>query len=143
METHIFSFSLANLSAGKVRSLHMLSGQDTLEAAVIYSYQRAGNAARRSACRRVPGVLRTLRLAGGIIGVRGTAMTTERIEIPSTLPVRSRGQSCCPGEEAFLAKLRDELRTGRYRPSPCRRKLIPKPGGLEAARASKITRPNW
>ena len=32
------------------------------------------------------------------------------------------------GREAFLAKLRDELRTGRYRPRPCRRKLIPKPG---------------
>ncbi len=31
------------------------------------------------------------------------------------------------GSEAFLAKLRDDLRTGRYRPSPCRRKLIPKP----------------
>jgi RNA-directed DNA polymerase len=32
------------------------------------------------------------------------------------------------GREAFLGKLRDELRTGRYRPRPCRRKLIPKPG---------------
>jgi Taurine catabolism dioxygenase TauD, TfdA family len=32
------------------------------------------------------------------------------------------------GSEAFLAKLRDDLRTGRDRPSPCRRKLIPKPG---------------
>ncbi len=32
------------------------------------------------------------------------------------------------GSEAFLVKLRDELRTGRYRPSPCRRKLIPKLG---------------
>ena len=31
------------------------------------------------------------------------------------------------GSEAFLGKLRDDLRTGRYRPSPCRRKLIPKP----------------
>ena len=32
------------------------------------------------------------------------------------------------GEVAFLSELRDELRSGRYRPSPCRRKLIPKPG---------------
>ncbi len=32
------------------------------------------------------------------------------------------------GRETFLGKLRDELRTGRYRPRPCRRKLIPKPG---------------
>jgi RNA-directed DNA polymerase len=31
------------------------------------------------------------------------------------------------GSEAFLGKLRDDLRAGRYRPSPCRRKLIPKP----------------
>lgn len=32
------------------------------------------------------------------------------------------------GEDAFLAKLREELRTGSYRPSPCRRRLIPKRG---------------
>ncbi len=32
------------------------------------------------------------------------------------------------GEEAFLERLRDDLRTGRYQPSPSRRKLIPKPG---------------
>jgi RNA-directed DNA polymerase len=32
------------------------------------------------------------------------------------------------GEDVFLAKLRDDLRTGRYRPSPCRRRLIPKRG---------------
>jgi RNA-directed DNA polymerase len=32
------------------------------------------------------------------------------------------------GSEAFLTRLRAELRAGRYRPSPCRRKLIPKPG---------------
>lgn len=32
------------------------------------------------------------------------------------------------GREAFLQELRDVLRSGRYRPSPCRRKWIPKPG---------------
>ena len=32
------------------------------------------------------------------------------------------------GEEAFLTCLRDDLRRGRYQPSPSRRKLIPKPG---------------
>jgi group II intron reverse transcriptase/maturase len=32
------------------------------------------------------------------------------------------------GSEVFLRGLRDDLRMGRYRPSPCRRKLIPKPG---------------
>src|SRR4051812_19564091 len=32
------------------------------------------------------------------------------------------------GEEAFLEHLRDDLRKGRYQPSPSRRKLIPKPG---------------
>ena len=32
------------------------------------------------------------------------------------------------GREAFLQALRDDLRAGRYQPSPCRRKLIPKPG---------------
>ena len=32
------------------------------------------------------------------------------------------------GSDAFLAKLREDLRTGSYRPRPCRRKLIPKPG---------------
>jgi len=32
------------------------------------------------------------------------------------------------GEAAFLDALRRELREGRYRPSPCRRKLIPKRG---------------
>lgn len=32
------------------------------------------------------------------------------------------------GEDVFLAKLREDLRTGRYRPSPCRRRLIPKRG---------------
>jgi retron-type reverse transcriptase len=32
------------------------------------------------------------------------------------------------GREAFLQELRDDLRSGRYRPSPCRRKWIPKPG---------------
>lgn len=32
------------------------------------------------------------------------------------------------GEAAFLAALYADLRTGRYRPSPCRRKFIPKPG---------------
>ena len=32
------------------------------------------------------------------------------------------------GREAFLQGLRDDLRAGRYRPLPCRRKLIPKPG---------------
>ena len=31
------------------------------------------------------------------------------------------------GSEVFLGKLRNDLRAGRYRPSPCRRKLIPKP----------------
>lgn len=32
------------------------------------------------------------------------------------------------GREAFLQELRDDLRSGRYRPHPCRRKWIPKPG---------------
>lgn len=32
------------------------------------------------------------------------------------------------GEEAFVERLRVELRSGNYRPSPCRRKLIPKRG---------------
>jgi retron-type reverse transcriptase len=32
------------------------------------------------------------------------------------------------GEMRFLEELRIELRTGAYRPSPSRRKLIPKPG---------------
>ena len=32
------------------------------------------------------------------------------------------------GEEAFLQTLRRSLRSGRYRPSPCRRQWIPKPG---------------
>jgi RNA-directed DNA polymerase len=32
------------------------------------------------------------------------------------------------GEEAFIARLRDDLRSGRYQPDPSRRKLIPKPG---------------
>lgn len=32
------------------------------------------------------------------------------------------------GREVFLDGLRDELRSGRFRPSPCRRKWIPKPG---------------
>jgi RNA-directed DNA polymerase len=32
------------------------------------------------------------------------------------------------GAEAFLARLRDDLRKGRHQPSPSRRKLIPKPG---------------
>jgi group II intron reverse transcriptase/maturase len=32
------------------------------------------------------------------------------------------------GEEAWLAGLREELRSGSYRPRPCRRRLIPKPG---------------
>jgi retron-type reverse transcriptase len=31
------------------------------------------------------------------------------------------------GSEVFLAGLRDDLRADRYRPSPCRRKFIPKP----------------
>src|ERR1700678_1117817 len=41
-------------------------------------------------------------------------MTVERIQ---------EGQ----GSEAFLIEVRAYLRSGRYRPSPCRRKLIPKP----------------
>lgn len=32
------------------------------------------------------------------------------------------------GEAAYLQDLRSQLREGRYRPSPCRRKQIPKPG---------------
>ena len=32
------------------------------------------------------------------------------------------------GRVAFLQKLRRDLRAGRYQPSPCRRKWIPKPG---------------
>jgi RNA-directed DNA polymerase len=32
------------------------------------------------------------------------------------------------GESAFLRELRQELREGRYQPSPCRRKMIPKRG---------------
>lgn len=32
------------------------------------------------------------------------------------------------GEHAYLAELRSALRAGTYVPSPCRRKLIPKPG---------------
>jgi RNA-directed DNA polymerase len=32
------------------------------------------------------------------------------------------------GEAVYLDKLKDELRMGRYRPSPCRRKFIPKIG---------------
>ena len=31
------------------------------------------------------------------------------------------------GSEVFLRELRNDLRAGRYRPSPCRRKWIPKP----------------
>jgi group II intron reverse transcriptase/maturase len=39
------------------------------------------------------------------------------------------GRICATtGREAFLQELRDDLRSGRYRPSPCRRKWIPKPG---------------
>jgi group II intron reverse transcriptase/maturase len=39
------------------------------------------------------------------------------------------GRICATtGREAFLQELRDDLRAGRYRPSPCRRKWIPKPG---------------
>jgi group II intron reverse transcriptase/maturase len=39
------------------------------------------------------------------------------------------GRICAAtGREAFLQELRDDLRSGRYRPSPCRRKWIPKPG---------------
>ena len=32
------------------------------------------------------------------------------------------------GSEALLMELRNDLRAGRYRPHPCRRKWIPKPG---------------
>lgn len=32
------------------------------------------------------------------------------------------------GEASFLASLQQQLRAGTYKPSPCRRKLIPKPG---------------
>jgi group II intron reverse transcriptase/maturase len=32
------------------------------------------------------------------------------------------------GEAAFIERLRDDLRSGRYQPDPSRRKLIPKPG---------------
>jgi group II intron reverse transcriptase/maturase len=32
------------------------------------------------------------------------------------------------GREVFLGRIRDELHSGRFRPSPCRRKWIPKPG---------------
>lgn len=32
------------------------------------------------------------------------------------------------GEAPFLETLQQQLRTGSYKPSPCRRKLIPKPG---------------
>ncbi len=32
------------------------------------------------------------------------------------------------GEEAYLGEVQQSLRSGAYRPSPCRRKLIPKPG---------------
>ena len=32
------------------------------------------------------------------------------------------------GTEAFITRLRDDLRAGRYKPRPCRRKWIPKPG---------------
>lgn len=32
------------------------------------------------------------------------------------------------GEQAFVHELRQKLRDGSYRPSPCRRKMIPKPG---------------
>jgi retron-type reverse transcriptase len=32
------------------------------------------------------------------------------------------------GEDAYLGELRKALRRGTYVPSPCRRKLIPKPG---------------
>jgi RNA-directed DNA polymerase len=32
------------------------------------------------------------------------------------------------GEAPFLGNLQQQLRTGSYKPSPCRRKLIPKPG---------------
>jgi RNA-directed DNA polymerase len=35
------------------------------------------------------------------------------------------------GPEKWLASLREELRTGRYKPSPVRRVMIPKPGGGE------------
>ena len=39
------------------------------------------------------------------------------------------GRICATmGREAFLQELRDNLRTGRYQPSPCRRKWIPKSG---------------
>jgi RNA-directed DNA polymerase len=33
------------------------------------------------------------------------------------------------GVERWLGELREEVRTGRYRPQPVRRKMIPKPGG--------------
>ena len=32
------------------------------------------------------------------------------------------------GESAYLGELQRALRSGAYRPSPCRRKFIPKPG---------------
>jgi RNA-directed DNA polymerase len=32
------------------------------------------------------------------------------------------------GEQTFLGGIREEMRSGAYRPSPSRRKLIPKPG---------------
>jgi group II intron reverse transcriptase/maturase len=39
------------------------------------------------------------------------------------------GRICASmGREAFLQELRDDLRSGRYQPKPCRRKWIPKPG---------------
>ncbi len=43
-----------------------------------------------------------------------------------------------PGEAAFLDELREELRSGNYRPSPCRRRLIPKRGKPGKFRALAI-----
>lgn len=38
------------------------------------------------------------------------------------------------GVDGFLADIRDELRSGTYRPEPVRQRLIPKPGGLGKVR---------